>query len=135
MSENNSALIKKNDFNSGEILRLTSRHDKDIRNIKNRVSKLEERVGTDAAFAESFAASQKTSTVLNTSINEVINNHDKHLLIVKGVTLLKWLGVLTIGGLIGWILNQTFALPQHNLEMQELRSEIERLRESSSASH
>lgn len=114
------------DFNPADIIKSTNQHDKDIGYLKRKINELDSRVGDDAKFAECFASSQRNSTILNETINTVIDQHDSHLLVVKGATLIKWLAVLFIGGIMGWFVNQMWSIPKYSSELEALRMQVEK---------
>jgi hypothetical protein len=115
---------KRSDFTSRNFIE-RNQHNRDIGGLRKRLEDLEARVGTNEAFGKSFALSQENSTVLNTAVKKVIDDYDKHLLIVKGTALGKWLLVLILGAVIGWIVNQVFTSTQSAAEIESLKRQLE----------
>ncbi len=102
-----------------------------VKVLKEKVQALEDRVGDDAKFAKTFASAQANSTVLNSAVDAEIDKYDRHLLIVKGTTLAKWIVALVIGGAAGWLINQALAGASYSNEFNLLREQINQLNTNS----
>lgn len=121
--EKPSDLLKPNDFASSNFIQ-RNQHNRDISSVRRRLDELEKRVGDDAAFAASFESATRNSKVLNDSVVAIIDNHDKHLLRVKGTELLKWLAVAILGAAIGWFMNQSLSIPKYNSEIEAMKEQL-----------
>lgn len=123
MTENNNH-DKRSDFTSKNFIE-RNQHNRDIGSLKKRLEDIENRVGDDARFAQSFVSAQKNNKDIDNSIYSVIEQHDKHLLMVKGAALGKWLLVLILGAILGWVINQALSSAQYSSQIEVLRREIE----------
>lgn len=95
------------DFDPSELVSASKDHTEQLKAVSARLDKLEELVGDSNKLATSFAEAQKQNKNIDEAIVSVVQEYDKHHLIVKGTALLKWLGVLVVGGFIGWLLNKS----------------------------
>ena len=102
-----------------------------VKVLKEKVQALEDRVGDDAKFAKAFASAQANSTVLNSAVDAEIDKYDRHLLIIEGTTLAKWIVALVIGGAAGWLINQALTGASYSNEFNLLREQINQLNTNS----
>lgn len=105
MSENNpSSLSTGTDFVPDQIMRKTSRHDRDITDIKRRLKELEGRVGDNESFGKTFASAQTTEKTIDSAVESIIDKHDNHKLKVNGLAIAKWVVIAVVSAVIGaWI--------------------------------
>ena len=96
------------DFASKNLINKIPRHDKDISWIKKKIGELEQRVGDNGAFANSFVMAQKNDKSIDNVLKSVIDDHDNHKIKVSALALGKWMGVLIIGGVIGALIKSLF---------------------------
>lgn len=95
------------DFSANNFIK-RNQHNRDISGIKKRLEDLESRIGSDADFAETFRKAQEHEKKIDEAIERVINQYDNHKIKLNGIALLKWLGVLIIGGIIGAFIKSYF---------------------------
>ena len=92
---------KTKDFDVDELLAANESHEQKIAEIEDRVGKLEEKILTNECFAVSFCDAAKNDKRIDEVVNEIVDKHDKHKIIINGIAVLKWAAGLVIGGLIG----------------------------------
>lgn len=106
MSENKENQ-NRDDFSSKNFIE-RNQHNRDISSLRKRLDTLESRVLEDKSFAETFLNAQKHEKQIDEAVIGIIDQYDNHKLKINGVALLKWLGVLIIGGIIGALLKTMF---------------------------
>lgn len=92
------------DFDPEALVSASQSHEQQLKGLSDRISFLESRVGDNDGFNKTFAEAQASGKQIDEAISKVIDMHDKHLLIIKGTSLLKWLSALIIGGIIGTLI-------------------------------
>lgn len=98
----------KKDFNPDELLTATQNHEQKLAEIMKRIAKIEDRVLSNESFARTFSEAQRDNKSIDTTINAIIDEHDKHKIISSILTVAKWLIALIIGGIIGAYINNLF---------------------------
>lgn len=99
---------KNKDFDATELVKATEDHEHQLKELADRVGILEGRVIGNESFAKSFIEASTESVPLQDTINQIIDKHDNHKLKISGIALLKWLGMLVIGGIAGAFINSQF---------------------------
>lgn len=119
------------DFASNNLINKIPRHDKDINWIKRQITELNDRVGSNEAFAKSFVLAQKSDKSIDEALNDIIDKHDNHRIKINALALLKWVCAAIIGAVITWLVTQGFVIPQYDLRIDELEHQVEGLRSDS----
>lgn len=123
MGKENSSFLKKG-FNPAELVSISQDHEQQLKNLSDRLEVLENRVGTDAAFAETFEKAQRESKRIDETVEKIVDSHDNHKIKVNGIALLKWVAGIIIGSVLTWLFTQAVIIPQYNQKIDMMQDEI-----------
>ena len=96
------------DFDAAGLVKASQSHEEQLKDLSDRVAKLEDRIIGNEAFAQSFISAQSQDKNIDETIKKIIGEYDRHLLIVKGTSLIKWAGAVIIGGILGALITGYF---------------------------
>lgn len=106
-------VVKNKDFDATELVKASESHEQQLKGLSDRVEILEQRIGTNEAFAKSFAESLDTQTVASDALankfNKLIDtNSDTRMSLSKFVRSDHFHNIFSFlksfGGALFWII-------------------------------
>ena len=94
-------MVTKKDFDPDELITANKNHEQQISELSSQIKELQGRVLTSEDFAKSFYDAAKNDKRVDEVVRGVIDEHDKHKIIMSGLSIAKWASAMIIGGLIG----------------------------------